>query len=119
MPTYEYLCDSCHREFEVVKRMSDPPQAACPNCQSSETHRLISHSTFVLKGSGWYVTDYARKGNGTSSGGSDGPTGAASGHSTSHAAGDTSAPESTTPTTAPAAAAPSQSNDNASAKNSD
>jgi putative FmdB family regulatory protein len=61
MPTYEYLCDACGREFEAVKRMSDPVEAACPHCGADRTHRLISHSSFVLKGSGWYLTDYARK----------------------------------------------------------
>jgi putative FmdB family regulatory protein len=67
MPTYEYRCDACEREFEVEKRMSDPVEAPCPACDSDQTHRLISHSSFVLKGTGWYVTDYARK-NGKSDG---------------------------------------------------
>jgi putative FmdB family regulatory protein len=66
MPTYEYLCHSCHEEFEFQQRMSDPPRAGCPYCGSQDTHRLISHSSFVLKGSGWYVTDYGRKGGGGS-----------------------------------------------------
>lgn len=61
MPTYEYSCDACGREFEAFKRMSDPAEAACPHCGADRTHRLISHSSFVLKGSGWYLTDYARK----------------------------------------------------------
>lgn len=61
MPTYEYACDACGREFEAVKRMSDPADATCPHCGADRTHRLISHSSFVLKGSGWYLTDYARK----------------------------------------------------------
>jgi hypothetical protein len=41
--------------------MSDPVAETCPACGSGQTHRLISQSSFVLKGSGWYVTDYARK----------------------------------------------------------
>lgn len=61
MPTYEYACDTCGREFEAVKRMSDPAGATCPHCGAERTHRLISHSSFVLKGTGWYLTDYARK----------------------------------------------------------
>ncbi len=61
MPTYEYNCDACGREFEAFKRMSDPAEATCPHCGADRTHRLISHSSFVLKGSGWYLTDYARK----------------------------------------------------------
>jgi putative FmdB family regulatory protein len=61
MPTYEYACNACHSEFETQQRISEPPHAVCPSCGSADTKRLISHSSFVLKGSGWYVTDYARK----------------------------------------------------------
>ena len=71
MPTYEYRCNACESEFEVEKRMSDPVQATCPACGSDQTQRLISHSSFVLKGSGWYLTDYARK-NGKSDPGDNG-----------------------------------------------
>jgi len=76
MPIYEYHCNGCNRDFEVEKRMSDPSEQVCPLCGSGETHRLISHTSFVLKGSGWYVTDYARKNGSSGSGGSHG-----SGHS--------------------------------------
>lgn len=62
MPTYEYSCNSCNAEFECEQRISDSSLAACPSCGSRDTRRLISHSSFVLKGSGWYVTDYGRKG---------------------------------------------------------
>ena len=68
MPTYEYRCNACHVDFETEKRMSEPVETACPACGSDLTNRLISHSSFVLKGSGWYVTDYARK-NGKGGGG--------------------------------------------------
>ncbi len=60
MPTYEYECRSCQTNFEAEQRISDPPRADCPSCGSGDTHRLISLSTFVLKGSGWYVTDYGK-----------------------------------------------------------
>lgn len=63
MPTYEYHCNSCNEDFEIFQRISDPSKAPCSNCGSNDTRRLISHSNFILKGSGWYVTDYARKGN--------------------------------------------------------
>jgi len=66
MPTYEYRCDSCGKDFETVKRMSDPVDTTCPHCGAPTDHRLISHSSFVLKGSGWYATDYGKK-NGRSS----------------------------------------------------
>ena len=62
MPTYEYQCNACHAEFECEQRISAPPHAPCPTCGAEDTRRLISHSSFVLKGSGWYVTDYGRKG---------------------------------------------------------
>ncbi|NOY44948.1 MAG: zinc ribbon domain-containing protein [Deltaproteobacteria bacterium] len=60
MPIYEYRCDRCNDEFEVTQKISDPPLAECPRCQGP-VHKLISQSSFVLKGSGWYLTDYARK----------------------------------------------------------
>ena len=61
MPIYEYRCQDCHHEFEKMQRFSDPPIAACPTCAGS-VQKLISRSAFHLKGSGWYVTDYARNG---------------------------------------------------------
>lgn len=64
MPTYEYCCNQCNREFEKFQRITEPAHAECPTCGSSDTRRLISHSSFILKGSGWYVTDYARKNGG-------------------------------------------------------
>jgi putative FmdB family regulatory protein len=61
MPIYEYNCLECHHEFEVIQKFSDPPLAQCPSC-SGKVRKLISRSAFHLKGEGWYVTDYARKG---------------------------------------------------------
>jgi putative FmdB family regulatory protein len=61
MPIYEYRCTSCHDDFEVNQKMSDAPLAECPKCHGS-LEKLISQSSFVLKGSGWYMTDYGRKG---------------------------------------------------------
>lgn len=57
MPTYEYACDGCPRVFEVRQRISDPPLATCEVCGGS-IRRLISSAPFILKGGGWYVTDY-------------------------------------------------------------
>jgi putative FmdB family regulatory protein len=98
MPTYEYLCESCENEFETEQRISDPPKATCPACGSAGTHRLISHSSFVLKGSGWYVTDYARKGGNGS--GHDKPSKPSNDDSTAKAS------EPATPATPAAPAAP-------------
>ena len=60
MPIYEYRCQNCGREFEEWQKFSDPPVDTCSDC-GGKTCRLISQSTFVLKGTGWYVTDYGRK----------------------------------------------------------
>jgi len=58
MPTYEYVCDACGHEFEEVQKISDPPIDRCPKCKKRKAHRLISQGNFILKGGGWYVTDY-------------------------------------------------------------
>jgi putative FmdB family regulatory protein len=57
MPIYEYQCDSCGRQFEVMQRMTEPLLASCERC-GGQVRRLISQTSFVLKGGGWYVTDY-------------------------------------------------------------
>jgi len=57
MPIYEYQCESCSRQFEVMQRMTEPLLAICEQC-GGHVRRLISQTSFVLKGSGWYVTDY-------------------------------------------------------------
>jgi putative FmdB family regulatory protein len=63
MPIYEYACEHCG-VFEEMQRITDPSLAKCPKCKR-KVRRLISQTSFQLKGSGWYVTDYARKGNGS------------------------------------------------------
>ena len=68
MPIYEYQCQSCGVIVENWQKISDPPLETCESC-GGKMKKLISQSTFHLKGSGWYVTDYARKG--TSSDGSE------------------------------------------------
>ena len=60
MPIYEYRCDRCG-VFEITQRITEPTLGACPTCHGTVA-RLISATSFQLKGSGWYVTDYARKG---------------------------------------------------------
>ena len=57
MPTYEYECDACHRVFEVRQRITEDPLTICDACGGS-VHRLLSAAPFILKGEGWYVTDY-------------------------------------------------------------
>jgi putative FmdB family regulatory protein len=62
MPIYEYRCEGCGI-FEEMQRITDPPLTRCPRCRK-KVRRLISQTSFQLKGSGWYVTDYARAGGG-------------------------------------------------------
>jgi putative FmdB family regulatory protein len=60
MPIYEYECTKCGQISEAWQRFSDAPLSKCEHC-SGKLKKLISHSTFHLKGTGWYVTDYAGK----------------------------------------------------------
>ncbi len=57
MPIYEYECSKCGNIEEAFQKMSDPPLKECGECRG-ELKKLVSHSSFHLKGSGWYVTDY-------------------------------------------------------------
>src|SRR5262245_39272436 len=65
MPIYEYECNKCGETFEVIQKMSDKPLKKHQGCGGAVT-KLISASGFQFKGTGWYVTDYARKGSGSS-----------------------------------------------------
>ena len=60
MPLYEYECDACHHRFEVIQKFSDAPIEKCPKC-GSPVHKLMSSPAIQFKGSGWYITDYAKK----------------------------------------------------------
>jgi putative FmdB family regulatory protein len=57
MPTYEYECPRCPRVFEVKQRITEPALETCDRC-GGPVHRLLSAAPFILKGEGWYVTDY-------------------------------------------------------------
>ena len=61
MPLYEYECQACGHRGEELQRFDDPPLTTCPVC-GGRYKKLISAPAFQFKGSGWYVTDYARKG---------------------------------------------------------
>jgi putative FmdB family regulatory protein len=58
MPIYEYECMNCGKHYEVMQKFSDEPLTLCTACEGP-LHKLISQTSFVLKGTGWYVTDYA------------------------------------------------------------
>ncbi len=60
MPIYEYKCLQCGEVFEAFQKITDQPLTECRTCHG-KVEKLISHTSFQLKGSGWYLTDYARK----------------------------------------------------------
>jgi putative FmdB family regulatory protein len=62
MPIYEYRCEKCQHQFDLFQKITDEPVKDCPEC-GGPVCKLISSTSFILKGSGWYVTDYG-KGNG-------------------------------------------------------
>ena len=61
MPIYEYTCTKCGHELEVIQKISDKPLTRCPKCKG-KLEKQFSQTSFQLKGSGWYVTDYSRSG---------------------------------------------------------
>jgi putative FmdB family regulatory protein len=90
MPLYEYQCQSCHERFERIQKFSDPPVDVCPKCGTGPVRKLLSSPAIQFKGSGWYITDYARKsGDATKSGES---TSASSDAAPAKTASDTSVP---------------------------
>ena len=58
MPIYEYECGSCGGRFEVTQKFSDPLLSTCKLCSATGIRKVLSPTAFVLKGSGWYITDY-------------------------------------------------------------
>lgn len=107
MPLYEYECEKDGSRFEVIQKFSDEPVTTCPDC-GGKVRKLISSPAIQFKGSGWYITDYARKGKtdgGSSASGSSSSASSTSANSSSDGSTSTSSSsssESSTP--APAAA---------------
>lgn len=62
MPLYEYACEACGRHFELIRKFSDPPVETCFSCGGGPVRKLLSSPAIQFKGTGWYITDYARKG---------------------------------------------------------
>ena len=73
MPLYEYECEACHHRFERIQKFSDPLIETCPACGKGPVRKLFSSPAIQFKGSGWYITDYAKKssGDGGSTGSSE------------------------------------------------
>lgn len=86
MPLYEYQCDACGHRFEVIQKFSDPPIEVCEKCGGT-VRKLLSSPAIQFKGSGWYITDYARAGKSDKS--SSGTTSASSAKSESSASSET------------------------------
>ncbi len=74
MPLYEYQCKVCHHRFEKIQKFSDPLVTECPECGEDEVEQMISAPAVQFKGTGWYVTDYAKKGGKQSASGPESKT---------------------------------------------
>ena len=96
MPLYEYECGACGR-FEIIQKFSDSALTECPKC-GNPVEKLLSAPAIQFKGTGWYVTDYARK-----SSGSEKPGDGESKESSKAASKDSSTPKTDTPTKSAAA----------------
>lgn len=62
MPIYEYRCNACGHLLEAFQKITEEPLKICPNCQKPTLNKLISSTSFQLKGTGWYKTDFSNKG---------------------------------------------------------
>jgi len=106
MPLYEYECESCSHRFERIQKFSDAPIDTCPKC-GGKVRKLFSSPAIQFKGSGWYITDYAKKSS-TDSGkgsGSSGSKGEGSSSSSDSSSSSSSSESSATKTESKAAKA--------------
>lgn len=77
MPIYEYHCDACGHDFEVIEKVSDPTERPCESCGKSKAKRKMSRTSFILKGGGWYAQGYGTTPASSSGSSSDAPSGGA------------------------------------------
>jgi len=104
LPIYEYECEQCKKRIEILQKLSDPPLETCSSC-GGRVHKMVSPPAGLLfKGSGWYITDYARK-NGNGGESTSGTKGEAKSTS-SDGKGETT-PKETTPKPTPPSSNPS------------
>ena len=97
MPLYEYQCESCGERFELIQKFSDPPPDKCTKCGKGPVQRLFSSPAIQFKGTGWYITDYAKKGTsaaGSAKGSDSKSSDTAAGESKSDTSAATSKPSS-------------------------
>jgi len=59
MPIYEYQCEKCENQFEMLQKITAEPLKECPEC-GGPVHKLVSSTSFILKGGGWYATEYGK-----------------------------------------------------------
>lgn len=90
MPIYEYRCRNCSHELEIMQKMSDQPLTHCPECGQNSLDKLISRSSFRLKGGGWYESGYANQKSSVSDNGSTSTVGTESSSSSVSSSGDAS-----------------------------
>ncbi len=74
MPLYEFRCENCEKQFENIQKFSDPNPDACPFCSKGPIVKLMSRSAFILKGTGWYQTDFKGSTSGKSAANAEKPT---------------------------------------------
>ena len=95
MPLYEYQCESCDKRFEKIQKFSDPPIDTCPSC-GGHVKKLFSSPAIQFKGTGWYITDYAKKSSTDSGKSSSSDSGSKSPAATSSSDTSTTAPAPST-----------------------
>jgi putative FmdB family regulatory protein len=98
MPLYEYECSACGHHFEVIRKFSDPPEEKCPKCGGG-VRKLQSAPAFQFKGTGWYVTDYAKSGQPEGKASTEGKKDKNTGTETSSKSDSSTSGSSTTSTT--------------------
>jgi len=118
MPLYEYQCQACGHRFEKIQKFSDPPETVCPVCGGT-VEKLLSSPAIQFKGTGWYITDYARSGKGGDGGAakadksaksdtSEGKGGESKGGAAAGSAGGDAGGSATTSESKPASTAPAK-----------
>jgi putative FmdB family regulatory protein len=91
MPLYEFECEDCHKRFERIQKFTDPTPDVCPTCGKGPVRKLFSSPAIQFKGSGFYITDYAKKST-SEAGGKSGSSGG-EGSASSEAKGESKAAE--------------------------
>jgi putative FmdB family regulatory protein len=94
MPLYEYQCENCQKRFERIQKFSDPQVEVCPNCGKGPVRKLLSSPAIQFKGSGFYITDYAKKSTSEAGSKSSGSSESSGSSSESKSTSESSASES-------------------------